>query len=64
MKISEVLKPYQRTAAVQGARLGSFLLADQQGLGKSIETLASIIRATKDRPGPHWHLITSPSVAV
>jgi SNF2 family DNA or RNA helicase len=65
-KVSEVLKPYQRTAAVQGAQMGNFLLADQQGLGTTLETLATIVRAAANdsHVAPQWHLITSPSVAV
>lgn len=67
-------RTYQRVAAAWGAATGSFLLADQQGLGKSIETLATIIEHAG--PGPYgcprpygcpsavWHLIFSPSVAV
>lgn len=55
-------RPYQRVAAAWGAATGSFLLADQQGLGKSIETLATIVEHSGHRPG--WHLIMSPSVAV
>lgn len=62
--ISEHLKPYQRVAAIGGAKVGSFLLADQQGLGKSIETLATIMKAAPADGPVQWHLITSPSVAV
>jgi SNF2 family DNA or RNA helicase len=62
--ISEHLKPYQRVAAIGGAKVGSFLLADQQGLGKSIETLATIMKAAPADGPTQWHLITSPSVAV
>lgn len=53
-------RPYQRVAAAWGAATGSFLLADQQGLGKSIETLATIVEGSNKG----WHLIFSPSVAV
>lgn len=55
-------RSYQRVAAAWGAATGSFLLADQQGLGKSIETLATIVEHSGHRPG--WHLVMSPSVAV
>lgn len=54
-------RTYQRVAAAWGAHTGSFLLADQQGLGKTVETLATIIEHS---PKPGWHLIFSPSVAV
>lgn len=54
-------RPYQRTAAAYGAAVGSFLLADEQGLGKTIETLATIIEG---QPEGGWHLLVSPSVAV
>lgn len=59
-------RPYQRIAAAWGHHTGSFLLADEQGLGKTIETLATIIEtsAPKGRSEVQWHLITSPSVAV
>lgn len=54
-------RPYQRNATAWGAATGSFLLADEQGLGKTIETLATIIEYS-DRP--QWHLILAPLVAV
>lgn len=59
-------RTYQRVAAAWGSATGSFLLADQQGLGKTIETLATIIEtsAPKGRKEVQWHLIVSPSVAV
>jgi SNF2 family DNA or RNA helicase len=57
-------RSYQRVAAAWGAATGSFLLADQQGLGKSIETLATIIETAPEVGRTQWHLITSPSVAV
>lgn len=59
-------RTYQRVAASWGHHTGSFLLADEQGLGKTIETLATIIEtsAPKGRKQVQWHLITSPSVAV
>lgn len=61
-------RTYQRVAAAWGSATGSFLLADQQGLGKTIETLATIIEtsapAARRSGQPAWHLILSPSVAV
>lgn len=54
-------RTYQQVAAAWGAATGSFLLADQQGLGKTLETLATIIEHAEE---PGWHLIFSPSVAV
>lgn len=59
-------RTYQRVAAAWGSATGSFLLADQQGLGKTIETLATIIEtsAPAGRKRVQWHLIFSPSVAV
>ena len=57
-------RTYQRVAAAWGSATGSFLLADQQGLGKSIETLATIIESAPDTPHTQWHLLVSPSVAV
>lgn len=59
-------RTYQRVAAAWGHHTGSFLLADQQGLGKSIETLATIFEtsAPAGREAVQWHLVLSPSVAV
>lgn len=59
-------RTYQRVAAAWGSATGSFLLADQQGLGKTIETLATIIEtsAPAGRKRTQYHLIVSPSVAV
>lgn len=57
-------RTYQRVAAVFGAQAGSFLLADQPGLGKTVETFATIIEHTADRPDTQFHLVFSPSVAV
>jgi SNF2 family DNA or RNA helicase len=58
-------RAYQRQAVLWGLKHGSFLLADQQGLGKTVETLATII---KDFPAPEegsrYHVIFTPSVAV
>lgn len=51
-------QPYQE--AVLGWRGKSFLLADQQGLGKTLEALANVL-ATSNRG---YHLILAPSVAV
>lgn len=55
---------YQRVAALWGAKAGSFLLADQQGLGKSIETLATILEAGRVSDATQWHLVLAPLVAV
>lgn len=57
-------RAYQRQAVLWGVRHGSFLLADQQGLGKTIETLATIIKACPLRSAPYFHVIFTPSVAV
>lgn len=57
-------RSYQRVAAKWVAETGSCLIADQQGLGKSIETLASIIETAPETDATQWHLITAPSVAV
>lgn len=54
-------RPYQRVGAAWGAGTGSFLLADQQGLGKTIETLATILELDQR---PQWHIIFAPLVAV
>jgi SNF2 family DNA or RNA helicase len=57
-------RTYQRVAAAWGAHTGSFLLADQQGLGKSIETLATIMETAPETGGTQYHLIFAPLVAV
>lgn len=64
--VYEALRPYQRRAASWGARTGSFLCADEPGLGKTIETLGSIIADSKyhGHTGRQWHLIVCPSVAI
>ena len=57
-------RPYQTVAARWGAEVGSFLLADQPGLGKTVETLSTIIEHTAYEPGVRWHLIFAPSRAI
>lgn len=62
-------RPYQRKGAHFMAKAGSALLADQPGLGKTIQTLASIIENATVKRDPkdqwrEWHLIVSPKVAV
>lgn len=57
-------RTYQRVAAAWGAQVGSFLLADQQGLGKTIETLGTIIEAAPRSRSAQWHLILAPSVSI
>src|SRR5690606_34856607 len=41
-------RTYQRVGAVWGARTGSFLLADEPGLGKAVTVLAALME------GGHW----------
>jgi len=62
-RIADAARPYQQEAAIWGSRTGSFLLADQQGLGKTIETLATIMRSGP-ATGQQWHIIFAPLVAV
>lgn len=57
-------RAYQRQAISWMAATGSCLLADQQGLGKSIETLGTIVESTPEHTGTKYHLVFSPSVAV
>lgn len=63
-KIAQAManRTYQQVAAAFGARAGSFLLTDQPGLGKTIETLAALIEANGERRG--LYLIFCPKVAV
>lgn len=65
--VYDALRPYQRRAAAKGAKIGSFLLADEPGLGKTIETLGSVVAdKAYHRPtgGTEWHLIVCPKVAM
>lgn len=55
-------RTYQQVATAYGATAGSFGLFDQPGLGKTIETLATIIEYGKGQPGVH--LVLCPKVAV
>jgi SNF2 family DNA or RNA helicase len=41
-ELAGTLHPYQRAAAVFGANAHNFLIADQPGLGKTLETIAAI----------------------
>lgn len=59
--IYDSMRPYQR----EGAKFGKhFLLADQPGLGKTIQTLAAIMRSARKTTERQEHLVLSPSVAV
>lgn len=64
--IYEAMRPYQREGAHWMRRTGNALLTDQPGLGKTIQTLGTIIATakTEDRLAARWHLIACPSVAV
>lgn len=55
-------RTYQQVGAAFGARVGSFLLADQPGLGKTIQTLAAIVEDAGDTPTRN--LVLCPKVAV
>lgn len=54
-------RTYQQVAAAFGSTAGSFALLDQPGLGKTIETLATIIESN---PGGGTHLVLCPKVAI
>lgn len=66
--IYEAMRGYQRQGAHFGRRAGSFLLADQPGLGKTIQALGTILAEAAKHPDDtgrvRWHLILCPSVAV
>lgn len=71
--IYEAMHPYQRTGAHFLRRAGSALLADQPGLGKTIQSLATLVadRALRGVSGevqiprpPDWHLVVCPKIAV
>jgi SNF2 family DNA or RNA helicase len=55
---------YQQVAAAFARDAGNFLLADEQGLGKTIETLAGLLENTPDPFEVRYHLIFAPKVAV
>lgn len=58
-------RPYQQICAAFGTQAGSFLLGDQQGLGKTLEVLATLIESAGPRPGrQRRHLVLCPLVAV
>ncbi|MGH3499746.1 MAG: DEAD/DEAH box helicase [Nocardioidaceae bacterium] len=57
-------RTYQRVATRWGASVGNFLLADQQGLGKTLETLGTIIEYGEDEARTQYHLVLAPKVAV
>lgn len=55
-------RTYQQVGAAFGARLGSFGLFDQPGLGKTITALGAIVEAMGEQPGVH--LVLCPKVAI
>lgn len=57
-------RKYQQVAAAYARSAGNFLLADEQGLGKTIETLAGLLESTDDPFEVKYHLIFAPKVAV
>lgn len=67
--IYESMRQYQRVGAHFLRKVGCALLADEPGLGKTIQTLGTILAASvldRDgaRPDPDYHLIVCPKVAV
>lgn len=67
--VYDALHPYQKTGAHFMRRAGNALLTDQPGLGKTIQTLGSIIAtaSVEDRvfaPATRWHLVVTPKVAI
>lgn len=64
--IYDSMHPYQRTGAHFARRAGSALIADQPGLGKTIQTLGSILAVAGQEKDDRqrWHLIVAPKVAV
>jgi SNF2 family DNA or RNA helicase len=63
-RIAEAManRTYQSVGAAFGARLGSFGLTDQPGLGKTIQALGAIVEAEGAAVGAH--LVFCPKVAV
>jgi SNF2 family DNA or RNA helicase len=66
--IYESMRPYQRAGAHFLRKAGNALLADEPGLGKTIQTLGSILAVSRldkqHQSGPEYHLIVAPKVAV
>lgn len=66
--IYESQHAYQRRGTHFLRRARSALLADEPGLGKTIQTLGSILAFhtldTPSEPGPFYHLVVCPKVAV
>lgn len=66
--IYDSMHEYQRAGALWGRRAGNFLLADQPGLGKTIQTLGTILATARRRDNDPawvgWHLVVAPKVAV
>lgn len=63
-RIYDALRPYQLEGAKFGRNARHFLLADQPGLGKTIQTLATIVSFQRKDTRQRWHLVFCPSVAV
>ena len=59
-EIADAALPYQRVAIAWGAQAGSFLLADQPGLGKTLEALGVLAESYLEGV----FLVACPSVAV
>lgn len=55
-------RTYQLDAIVFGCAAGNFLLADEPGLGKTLETLGTIVHHTLD--GTQYHLVLTPKIAM
>ena len=68
-QVYEAMRPYQRKGAHFMRRAGSALLADEPGLGKTIQTLGTIIADAAHRYDEKdlfrcWHLVVCPKIAV
>lgn len=59
-ELASALRDYQRSATVFGAHAGNFLIADQPGLGKTLETIAAIYEGGTEGAT----LIMAPSVSL
>lgn len=60
--LHEAARPYQRAGIAFGARVGTFLLADQPGLGKTAQAIGTVIERNREKP-LYRHLILSPKIA-
>lgn len=63
LPINAVLRPYQRQGVAKGLEFERFLNSDEQGLGKTIQSISTIVAATKQGNTVFPCLVICPSAA-